>query len=71
MWTETILAHCLLSYLLASLLPFPLTFSFLCFGDSGDFSLLNGVCCSADAANVLLLGPLTSTDVVPLLSEAL
>lgn len=55
-WTGTskiMLPHCLLPYSLPSpppfsfpsLWPFPLTFSFMCFGDAGDFHLLKGVCC--------------------------
>lgn len=71
MWTGDILKHLaslppsLLVTFYFSPLSSPLTFSSLCFGDSGDFTLLKGVCCFLpNAAHVLLSGPSTSTDLV-------
>lgn len=50
--------------------PLPaITLSFLCFGDSGDFTLLKGVCCCT--CTVLLSSPLTSTDLVFLIFQRL
>lgn len=60
--TSCLTASFLTCYLLLPSSPhsslFPFTFSSLCFGDSGDFTLLKGVCCFAKCCTCIIIKPL-------------